>query len=362
MFCNVTVETWVEMVRHWPVVCLSGMHCPICIVIARNTSILASVISGRGKGLSLSVKVVRVVSVSLYHQQCYNFCNIRKENAKWTGAVVYLFICGTSLSLFPLGPPVKVCTTLLCGPESHCRGDDVWTCWPDPLWKTSSPSEALDEIKRLDAWPLHVGQSGCRCDTPGSSWKPPSPSEMTSLKAPASSLTHILDTDWSFSHTEVLSAVARSHNLKCNSYWSHTSGVVWSTVSRWMPAEMQSRRLGRWQPCHEWLPMLVQSWLDAAGAMSELGTSGTALHHYSFRCWAVGLCGQTLLLLLRTENAYSFLISRRMLFEAWTGRLLHSVPYFLLISDTTLPCLISFNSYKIITEKKKVSFLAITRS
>ena len=70
---------------------------------------------------------------------------------------------------------------------------------------------------------------------------------MTSLKTPVSSLTHILDTDWSFSHTEVLSAVAGSHTLKCNSYWSHTSGVFWSTVSGWMPAEMHSGRLGRWQ-------------------------------------------------------------------------------------------------------------------
>ena len=85
---------------------------------------------------------------------------------------------------------------------------------------------------------------------------------------PVSSLTNILDTDWSFSHTEVLSAVAGSHNLKCDSYWSHTSGVVWSTVSGWMPAEMHSGRLGRWQICQEWLPMLVQSWLDAADCRS----------------------------------------------------------------------------------------------
>jgi hypothetical protein len=47
---------------------------------------------------------------------------------------------------------------------------------PDPFWKTSSSSEAIDKIKRLDAWPLDVGRSGCRCDTPGSSWKPPSSS------------------------------------------------------------------------------------------------------------------------------------------------------------------------------------------
>ena len=33
-----------------------------------------------------------------------------------------------------------------------------------PIWK---PSEALVKIKLLDAWPLDVGRSGCRCDTPG---------------------------------------------------------------------------------------------------------------------------------------------------------------------------------------------------
>jgi hypothetical protein len=66
--------------------------------------------------------------------------------------------------------------------------------------------------------------------------------------------------------------------------------------------------------------------LRAAGPMSELGMSGTALRHYSFRCQAAGLCGQTLLLLLQAENAYSFMMRSRMLFEAWTGRLLYSVP------------------------------------
>jgi hypothetical protein len=89
------------------------------------------------------------------------------------------FICGASVFLFPLGPPVKVCTKPLWGPEGRVY------CWPDPLWK---PSEALFEIELLDVWPLDVGQSGCRCDTHGSSWKPPSSSDVLSLETSVSSL------------------------------------------------------------------------------------------------------------------------------------------------------------------------------
>jgi hypothetical protein len=58
----------------------------------------------------------------------------------------------------------------------------------DPLWKTSSSSEAVDDIELLDAWQHDVGRSGCRCDTPGLSWKPSSSLEMISLDAPASLL------------------------------------------------------------------------------------------------------------------------------------------------------------------------------
>lgn len=85
--------------------------------------------------------------------------------------------------------------------------------------------------------------------------------------------------------------------------------------------------------------MLVQSQPDAAGPTAELGVSGTALRHYSFRCREVGPCSQTLLLLLKAGNAYSFwvtvnaltpfgyayfLMCSRMLFEAWTRRFLYS--------------------------------------
>jgi hypothetical protein len=79
-------------------VSLSRMQCPICNVTARNTSISASVTSGWGKGpLVKSVQVVMVLSVSLHHQQCYDFRKIQQQNAKWTGAVA-----GASLFLFPL--------------------------------------------------------------------------------------------------------------------------------------------------------------------------------------------------------------------------------------------------------------------
>jgi hypothetical protein len=88
--------------------------------------------------------------------------------------------------------------------------------------------------------------------------------------------------------------------------------------------------------------MLVQSRPDAAGPTAELGMSSTALCRYSFRCRAAGPCDQTFLFLLRAESAYSFwlaanaltpfgdansfLMSSRMLFKAWTGQLLYSVP------------------------------------
>ena len=71
---------------------------------------------------------------------------------------------------------------------STAKGMVFWIYWPGPLWKPSSSSEALEDNELLDAWPLYVGQSGCRRDTPGSSSKPPSSSEKLSLEAPASSL------------------------------------------------------------------------------------------------------------------------------------------------------------------------------
>ena len=153
------------------------MQCPICIVSARNTSIsILSHVRLWRRSLVKSAKVVMVISVSLPHQQCYNFRKIQQETLS---GLELSFIWGASLFLFPLGPPVKVCTTHLWGPQGCVH------CWPDPLWK---PSETLVDIELLDAWPLDVGQSGCRCDTPGLSWKSPSSSDVLSLEVAASSL------------------------------------------------------------------------------------------------------------------------------------------------------------------------------
>ena len=55
---------------------------------------------------------------------------------------------------------------------------------PGPLWRIFSSS--FEEHELLDAWPLDVRRSGCRCDTPGPSSKPPSYSQLLWLGAPAS--------------------------------------------------------------------------------------------------------------------------------------------------------------------------------
>jgi len=88
-FRSATVETCVELVsRSQESVIMSRMQCSICIVIARNASILASFTLGRGEGPSSMVKVAVVVSRSLLHQQCYNFRKTQQESAKQTGAVI----------------------------------------------------------------------------------------------------------------------------------------------------------------------------------------------------------------------------------------------------------------------------------
>jgi hypothetical protein len=60
--------------------------------------------------------VVTVVSVSFHHQQCDHFCKIQQENAKWTGAIIYMWHLNVVL---PTGAPVKVCTTGLCGQKGQ---------------------------------------------------------------------------------------------------------------------------------------------------------------------------------------------------------------------------------------------------
>jgi hypothetical protein len=51
-----------------------------------------------------SVKPAVVVSLILHHQRCDNFHKTLQKNAKWTGDVI---LCGASLPLCPLGPPLK---------------------------------------------------------------------------------------------------------------------------------------------------------------------------------------------------------------------------------------------------------------
>jgi hypothetical protein len=91
------------------------------------------------------------------------------------------------IAFLPSRTPLNACTTLLSGPECRvqCEVDGVCTC---PLWKISFSSEAFEDNELLNAWPLHVDQSGCGCDSPGSSWKPPPSSELLSLGASASYL------------------------------------------------------------------------------------------------------------------------------------------------------------------------------
>ena len=81
-FRSATLDTCVELVSSCPVVCqFVPMQCPICIVIARNTRISASV---------TSVKVVTVVSVSLNHQLCNTFCKIQHETLSGLSRHLYV--------------------------------------------------------------------------------------------------------------------------------------------------------------------------------------------------------------------------------------------------------------------------------
>jgi len=87
--------------------------------------------SGRGEGpLVNSVKVVMVVSVSLHHQQCDNFCKIQQKNAKWSGAIIYMW---HFIVLLPSGVSCKgmyYSSLRASGPEGHVyfKVDCVWTC------------------------------------------------------------------------------------------------------------------------------------------------------------------------------------------------------------------------------------------
>jgi len=100
-----------------------------------------------------------VIFVSLHHQQCYNFRKIQQEHVKLTGTVVYMRRFTVSF----------------------------------PPW---APFKGMYYIEVLDPWPLDVGWSGCRCYTPGSSWKPPPSSDVLSFEAAVSSLPLSQTSSW----------------------------------------------------------------------------------------------------------------------------------------------------------------------
>ena len=92
-----------KSVCNWSIVAqqsvsLSCMPHPICIVNARNTNILASVMSGSAENPRQDSQVTVEAAVSLHHQQNDNFYKIQKENAKWTSAVNYVWCFNVLLS------------------------------------------------------------------------------------------------------------------------------------------------------------------------------------------------------------------------------------------------------------------------
>ena len=160
---------------------MSRIQCPILTVIARNTSISASVTSGwGGRSLVKSVKLVMAVSVSLHHQQCYNFRKKQLENAKWTGAGVYTW--GFTV-YYPPGAPCKgvnytsqkaVTTADQIQSEYSQKHLSISNCWTLDHWMSGglvagvTPPAGLANLPRPQLCchlrplcPLHF-----RCPTP----------------------------------------------------------------------------------------------------------------------------------------------------------------------------------------------------
>ena len=108
----------------------------------------------------------------------------QQEKAKWTGAVI-LYVALHCL-FAPLGPLLNACTTLLWGPEGrvHLRSGWCLSLLTWPTLKMSSSFEPFEGNEPLDAWPLVVGRSGCRCDTPGSSCKTSLFVKATAVRSP----------------------------------------------------------------------------------------------------------------------------------------------------------------------------------
>ena len=55
-----------------------------------------------------SVHAPVIISVSTHHKQCDSLCEIQHEG-KWGKASL---LCDASLSFFPSGPPINVCSAL----------------------------------------------------------------------------------------------------------------------------------------------------------------------------------------------------------------------------------------------------------
>jgi len=94
---------------------------------------------------------------------------------------VYLslhFICDDSFYFSLLVSPLKVFTTLMCGPE----GVSLPIGWCVELSTLNYFFITAFEINDLlESWPMDVSRSVCRCDTPVSSSKAPSSSVLMSL-------------------------------------------------------------------------------------------------------------------------------------------------------------------------------------
>jgi len=94
-----------------------------------------------------SVKVAVVVSRSLLHEQCDNFCKTQQENAKRTGAVILYVVF---MPFCPLESPLKACTTLLWGPDSRVQCEVVFG--PDDLDHSEKFPPHRRHLKKMNYW------------------------------------------------------------------------------------------------------------------------------------------------------------------------------------------------------------------
>jgi len=88
-FDNVAVETCVEMVNHFTLVCQSVRYAVshFCNYRKKHQHFGLTYVREGRRFVVNSVKVAVVVSLSHHHQQCDNFHNTQQEDAKWIGTV-----------------------------------------------------------------------------------------------------------------------------------------------------------------------------------------------------------------------------------------------------------------------------------